>query len=70
MLDWFRHRRGSRRGEPLGDGSPCLRSLESHFRRNPDLLVWKNGILTRYYEESTLESDLARTVFLFPDKLR
>jgi hypothetical protein len=39
-------------------------------RRNPDLLVWKNGILTRYYEESTLQSDLARTVFLFPDKLR
>ena len=23
-------------------------------RRNPDLLVWKNGILARYYEESTL----------------
>jgi hypothetical protein len=39
-------------------------------RRNPDLRVWKNGILTRYYEESTLQSDLARTVFLFPDKLR
>jgi hypothetical protein len=37
-------------------------------RRNPDLLVWKNGILTRYYHEATLQSDLARTVFLFPDK--
>jgi hypothetical protein len=39
-------------------------------RRNPDLLIWKNGILTRYYEEATLQSDLARSVFLFPDKLR
>jgi hypothetical protein len=36
--------------------------------RNPDLLVWKNGILTRYYRESTLKSDLARTVFILPDK--
>jgi hypothetical protein len=36
---------------------------------NPDLLVWRNGILARYYRESTLQSDLARSVFLFPDKL-
>ncbi len=35
---------------------------------NPDLLTWKGGILTRYYQESTLQSDLARTVFVFPDK--
>ena len=36
--------------------------------RNPDLFVWKEGILTRYYREATLKSDLAREVFLFPDK--
>ena len=36
---------------------------------NPDLLTWKGGILTRYYQESTLQSDLARTAFVFPDKL-
>jgi hypothetical protein len=35
---------------------------------NPDLLTWKNGILTRYYAEETLQSDLARRVFLFPDR--
>jgi hypothetical protein len=35
---------------------------------NPDLLLWKNGILNRYYQETTLKSDLARSVFLFPDK--
>ena len=37
-------------------------------RRNPDLLVWKEGILGRYYGEETLRSDLARSVFLMPDK--
>jgi hypothetical protein len=37
--------------------------------QNSDLLIWKNGILTRYYHESTLQSDLARTVFVFPDKV-
>jgi hypothetical protein len=35
---------------------------------NPDLLAWKDGILTRYYRPETLESDLARTVFVFPDR--
>ena len=37
-------------------------------RANSDLLAWKNGILTRYYHDANLHSDLARTVFLFPDK--
>ena len=37
---------------------------------NSDLLKWKNGILTCYYQEATLQSDLARTVFIFPDKCR
>jgi hypothetical protein len=36
--------------------------------RNPDLFLSKDGILTRYYRQSTLQSDLARSVFLFPDK--
>jgi hypothetical protein len=37
---------------------------------NPDLLAWKDGILTRYYRPETLESDLARTIFVFPDRDR
>jgi len=37
-------------------------------RGNADLFGWKDGILKRYYQESTLQSDLARNVFLFPDK--
>ncbi len=36
-------------------------------RQNPDLLTWKDGILNRYYRDSTLKSDLARRVFVFPD---
>ena len=38
-------------------------------RQNPDLLVWKNGVLSRYYQAETLQSELARAVFLFPDRL-
>ena len=41
---------------------------EEFARRNPDLFVWQGGILGRYYHEATLQSDLARAVFLFPDK--
>lgn len=35
---------------------------------NPDLLIWKDGILCRYYQPETLQSDFARKVFVLPDK--
>jgi hypothetical protein len=41
---------------------------EEFAGRNADLLVWKDGILTRYYQEKTLGSDLARAVFVLPDR--
>jgi hypothetical protein len=41
---------------------------EEFARRNPDLLIWKDGALSSYYREATLKSDLARTVFVLPDK--
>jgi hypothetical protein len=41
---------------------------EEFARQNPDLLVWKDGILSRYYSDCTLKSDLARKVFLFPEQ--
>ena len=41
---------------------------EEFARSNPDLLTWKDGILSRYYRDGTLQSDLARAVFVFPDK--
>src|SRR5258708_35231063 len=37
---------------------------EEFVLHNSDLLGWKDGILTRYYHEATLRSDLARAVFL------
>jgi hypothetical protein len=36
---------------------------------NSDLLAWNDSILTRYYRPETLASDLARTVFVFPDRI-
>lgn len=34
---------------------------------NPDLLVWKPSILSRYYSKELLASDLARRTFVMPD---
>ena len=41
---------------------------EEFARQNPDLLTWRDGILSRYYHEATLQSDLARKTFMLPDK--
>ena len=43
-------------------------SWEDFAERNPDLLVWKSGVLERYYSKPTLESDLARQRFVLPDR--
>ncbi|HVI08802.1 MAG TPA: hypothetical protein VND65_10960 [Candidatus Binatia bacterium] len=37
-------------------------------RCNSDLLTWKNGVLGRYYLDATLKSELARRVFVLPDR--
>jgi len=37
--------------------------------RNADLLRWKDGVLSRYYSEAALQSDFARSVFVFPDRI-
>jgi hypothetical protein len=41
---------------------------EEFANGNRDLLTWQGGILSRYYEDTTLKSDLARKVFLMPDR--
>jgi hypothetical protein len=41
---------------------------EEFARENSDLFQWKDGILTRYYCQATLTSDLARRVFVLPDR--
>lgn len=40
---------------------------EEFVEQNPDLFAWKPDILSRYYREETLQSDLAKSAFLMPD---
>ena len=35
---------------------------------NADLFDWKDSILKAYYDSETLRSELARKIFVFPDK--
>ena len=54
--------------ERIHQGEPT--SSWAEFRRaHPDLLHWSPSILERYYRRETLESSLARKVFLMPDRL-
>jgi len=41
---------------------------EDFSRINADLLSWKPSILDRYYKPDTLGSELARRVFVMPDR--
>jgi len=42
---------------------------EEFSKENVEFMEWKPGILVRYYCDATLQSDLARKVFLFPDRV-
>jgi hypothetical protein len=42
--------------------------FEEFATANADLFKWSEGVLGRYYNESTLKSDFARRVFVWPDK--
>lgn len=42
---------------------------EAFMAINPDLLTWEKNVLHRFYREETLQSDFARRVFVFPDKV-
>src|SRR5258708_4906957 len=44
-------------------------SWEDFARTNPDRLTWKDSILKSFSSEETLQSDLARRIFIFPDKI-
>ncbi len=54
------HERMTRSAEP--------QTWEQFASANPDLLIWKNGILKRYYAEETLQSAMAKKTFVFPDR--
>ena len=40
---------------------------EEFFEANPELFNWDENILKTYYREETLNSELAKRVFIFPD---
>jgi hypothetical protein len=44
-------------------------TFDTFVARYPELLGWKPSILDRYYDVTTLGSDLARRVFVMPDRL-
>lgn len=43
-------------------------SWEEFVATNADLFDWQNSVLKVYYREETLRSELARRVFVFPDR--
>jgi len=45
-----------------------LQAWEEFAGRNPDLLIWKGGVLSTLYRQETLDSDLARQTFVLPDR--
>ena len=53
------------RQEVTGEGA----DWERFAGLNPDLLVWKDGVLCRYYCEGTLRGELSKRIFLLPDKM-
>jgi hypothetical protein len=46
----------------------CAETWDEFAGRNADLLIWKGGVLGALYRQETLDSDLARRVFVLPDQ--
>ena len=42
---------------------------EEFAENNPDLMSWEKNILKKYYRDDTLASDLAKKIFLLPDRI-
>lgn len=49
--------------------SNSLQTWAEFSAANPDLLRWDDNVLKKYYRPETLASELAKSVFLFPDKV-
>jgi hypothetical protein len=47
----------------------CRQNWLEFAADNRDLFDWKNNILKRYYRTETRSSELARSTFLFPDRV-
>jgi hypothetical protein len=48
--------------------SGSVQSWDEFASCNPDLFVWKGGVLSRLYRQETLDSDFARHIFVLPDR--
>ena len=46
----------------------CVQTWDEFVRQNPDLLIWKDGVLAALYRRETLDSEFARDHFVLPDK--
>lgn len=46
----------------------CAQTWETFAERNPDLLIWKGGVLATLYHPETLDSDFACRTFVLPDR--
>jgi hypothetical protein len=47
----------------------CAQTWEEFAEHNPDLLIWKGGVLATLYRQETLASDFARHTFVLPDQV-
>ncbi len=48
----------------------CIQTWDEFIRQNPDLLIWKEGVLATLYRQETLDSEFARHNFVLPDNLK
>lgn len=47
----------------------CTQTWEQFAQQNLDVLMWRPSLLERYYRRQTLDSNLARKTFIFPDRI-
>lgn len=46
----------------------CTQTWEEFAENNADLMSWKKNILRKYYRDETLASDMAKRIFVLPDR--
>jgi hypothetical protein len=54
--------------ERMARGGSGVQTWNEFAALNPDLLIWKGGVLSRLYRSETLDSDFARHTFVLPDQ--
>jgi hypothetical protein len=54
--------------ERMARGVVGVQTWNEFAALNPDLLIWKGGVLSKLYRPETLDSEFARHTFVFPDR--